>query len=400
MKNIFMQINGAPVKAEVAPRTHLADFLRGQQSLTGTHIGCEHGVCGACTVLIDGSPARSCITFAVACDGAQVTTLEGLENDPILIDLREAFSANHALQCGYCTPGMLISCRDIIIRLPHADESRIRRELSGNLCRCTGYVGIVAAVTAVLKSRSRSQSQSVTPRLKLGPVGAHSLAAGRIEKSVLRTKVNEAQLRSSHEAVKPELWQAVERDGVELVQSFQVPYLRDDVWRFFDNLDQVARCMPGARLTAPPDNGRAEGEVNVKLGPIVSAFAGVVEVQRDVKTYTGIVRGTGRDTKSNSNARAIISYELRSLAGSLTQVDISVKFLLTGALAQFGRSGIVKDVTDHLTRVFADNLEASLSGKSITGSEAKVLDAGAVARQAIWGRVRASFQKIIRLKRS
>ena len=146
MTKLGMQINGKMVVTETEPRTHLADFLREQQFLTGTHIGCEHGVCGACTLLIDGVPARSCITYAVACDGAQITTIEGLRDDPVIADLREAFSANHALQCGYCTPAMLISCRDILTRLPDADEPRIRLELSGNLCRCTGYINIIKAV--------------------------------------------------------------------------------------------------------------------------------------------------------------------------------------------------------------------------------------------------------------
>ena len=149
MRNLILEINGRTASAVVEPRTNLADYLRGQEFLTATHIGCEHGVCGACTILVDGCPARSCITYAVACEGAHVTTLEGLEQDEITADLREAFSSNHALQCGYCTPGMLVSCRDIIIRLPDADEARVRRELSGNLCRCTGYVGIVAAVQQV-----------------------------------------------------------------------------------------------------------------------------------------------------------------------------------------------------------------------------------------------------------
>jgi carbon-monoxide dehydrogenase small subunit len=119
--------------------------------LTGTNLGCEHGVCGACTLMIDGAPARSCITFAVACEGADVRTIEGFDEDPLMDALREAFSAEHALQCGYCTPGMLMSARDIVTRLPAADEARVREELAGNLCRCTGYVGIVRAILSVLE---------------------------------------------------------------------------------------------------------------------------------------------------------------------------------------------------------------------------------------------------------
>jgi len=151
MKPIALTVNGKSVEASVQPRTHLADFLREHLRLTGTNLGCEHGVCGACTLMIDGAPARSCITFAVACEGADVRTIEGLDEDPLMDALREAFSAEHALQCGYCTPGMLMSARDIVTRLPAADEARVREELAGNLCRCTGYVGIVRAILSVLE---------------------------------------------------------------------------------------------------------------------------------------------------------------------------------------------------------------------------------------------------------
>jgi carbon-monoxide dehydrogenase small subunit len=156
MNRINLTVNGKPVSGQVEPRTHLADFLREHVLLTGTNIGCEHGVCGACTLWIDGAPARSCITYAVACDGADVRTIEGFEHDDVMAQLREAFTAEHALQCGYCTPGMLATSRDIVLRLPDADEARVREELSGNLCRCTGYVGIVRAVLRVLDARRKA----------------------------------------------------------------------------------------------------------------------------------------------------------------------------------------------------------------------------------------------------
>ncbi|MCX7361807.1 MAG: (2Fe-2S)-binding protein [Alphaproteobacteria bacterium] len=150
---VSLTVNGAPAKVEVEPRDHLADLLRGSLMLTGTHIGCEHGVCGACTVEIDGVPARSCITHAGSCDGASVRTIEGFDDDAVMAELREAFTREHALQCGYCTPGMLVTARDIVLRLPDADEARVREELAGNLCRCTGYRGIVRAVLHVLAAR-------------------------------------------------------------------------------------------------------------------------------------------------------------------------------------------------------------------------------------------------------
>jgi carbon-monoxide dehydrogenase small subunit len=150
---VSLTVNGQAVAAVATPRTHLADFLREGQLLTGTHLGCEHGVCGACTVLLDGVPVRSCITYAVTCEGQSVTTVEGLDDDEIAAALRAAFTAEHGLQCGFCTPGMIVSARDVVRRLPDADDARVRLEMSGNLCRCTGYVGIIRAIRRVLDQR-------------------------------------------------------------------------------------------------------------------------------------------------------------------------------------------------------------------------------------------------------
>ena len=187
-------------------------------------------------------------------------------------------------------------------------------------------------------------------------------------------------------------WAAVEQQGIELRQSFAVPFPRDQVWRFFADLDQVTRCMPGARLTKPMQGSRAEGEVNVKIGPIVSAFHGVLDVARDDSQFRGTVRGAGRDVKSPSSARAIITYGVQSSGATASQVDVSVKFLLSGALAQFSRSGLVKDVADHLTRVFVQNLEARLSGRPVAAEAAGTLDAAAIARSALWARI-AGFMR-------
>ena len=153
MTDLSININGEHIKADVEPRLSLADFIRDRQRLTGTHLGCEHGVCGACTVLMNGEPVRSCITFAAVADGSEITTIEGFDQDEPMAQLRQAFHENHALQCGYCTPGMLVAARDIVTRLPDADEDRVRLELAGNLCRCTGYVGIVKAILSVLEQQ-------------------------------------------------------------------------------------------------------------------------------------------------------------------------------------------------------------------------------------------------------
>ena len=149
--NNGLRVNGKKIKETIESRQSLADFLRETLMLTGTHLGCEHGVCGACTVWINGAPSRSCITLAASCDDAEVISIEGFKDDPQMEKLRSAFISEHALQCGYCTPAMLMTARDIITRLPHADTDRVRLELAGNLCRCTGYAGIVRAIMAVLE---------------------------------------------------------------------------------------------------------------------------------------------------------------------------------------------------------------------------------------------------------
>jgi aerobic-type carbon monoxide dehydrogenase small subunit (CoxS/CutS family) len=148
MHRIELKVNGKPVAAEVESRLSLVDFLRHELRLTGTHVGCSHGVCGACTVIMNGRTARSCIAFAVQANGAEITTVEGLAQGERLSPLQEEFHRCHALQCGYCTPGMLISATALLTENPKPSEAEIRTALSGNLCRCTGYVNIVRAVKA------------------------------------------------------------------------------------------------------------------------------------------------------------------------------------------------------------------------------------------------------------
>jgi carbon-monoxide dehydrogenase small subunit len=142
---IRLRVNGVERRARVPARLLLADLLRDEFGLTGTHLGCEHGVCGACTVLLDGEPVRACLLFAVQADGGAVTTVEGLAGPAALHPLQEAFWAHHALQCGFCTPGILLTLAAVLAERPRASELEIREALSGHLCRCTGYQNIVAA---------------------------------------------------------------------------------------------------------------------------------------------------------------------------------------------------------------------------------------------------------------
>ena len=146
MTTTTLTINNRTVTADVEPRLSLADFIRDHHGLTGTHTACEHGVCGACTLLLNARPVRSCITLAVAADGMEIRTIEGYDGDEVMSVIRACFKKSHAVQCGYCTPGMLATAYDIVTRLPGINRQRIKHELSGNLCRCTGYLGIVDAI--------------------------------------------------------------------------------------------------------------------------------------------------------------------------------------------------------------------------------------------------------------
>ena len=154
LTTIRLIVNGESVEAAVAPRQHLADFLRDGLGLTGTHVGCEHGVCGACTVRLDGTIVRSCLVLAVQADGSSVDTVEGLSDSGVLADLQAAFEARNALQCGFCTPGMLLAAQELLARGGVPDRATIREHLSGNYCRCTGYHAIVDAVAATAQART------------------------------------------------------------------------------------------------------------------------------------------------------------------------------------------------------------------------------------------------------
>lgn len=154
---IRVRVNGRLCERAVEPRQLLGDFLRETLGLTGTHFGCEHGVCGACTVLVDGDSMRSCLLLAVQVDGCEVTTVEGLGAPDRLNPLQQAFREHHGLQCGFCTPGMLMTATDLLAKSPLATEEEIREGLSGNLCRCTGYQGIVKAVAAAAAARRKEK---------------------------------------------------------------------------------------------------------------------------------------------------------------------------------------------------------------------------------------------------
>jgi len=322
-QTVTLTVNGKAVTAAVEPRTHLADFLREQLLLTGTHLGCEHGVCGACTVEIDGQIARACITFAVACDGAEVRTIEGFNDDSVMARLRQAFTEEHALQCGYCTPGMLIAARDIATRLPEADEARVRVELSGNLCRCTGYAGIVAAVRRVLDER-QAAGEVGKPDLEPAVVRRPAVAASR-------TKPAPAPAPMAVPAGPAMAPGELDAGMTTLEQQFTVRHPRARVWAMFGDLERVAACMPGAALTEPPRDGQLTGRIAIKLGPMGATFVGAATLTLDEAAYQGIIAGSGRDKLSATRAKGRVTYRLVEVEGAAaTRVEVAVAFSLAG----------------------------------------------------------------------
>lgn len=354
MKAVTMKVNGNSVTADVEPRLHLADFLRNDCHLTGTHLGCEHGVCGACTVIKDGRPVRSCLTYTVSCEAAEIATIESFDDDPVMTHLRAAFSAEHALQCGYCTPGMLVSSRDIVLRHAGRDISDrdIRRELSGNLCRCTGYDGIVRAIKRVL-ARPEYASGPILATSGSAPQKIDMLGRGTIPLDDGHDDAASGTATSS---------QATDR-GREIASSFILRHAPDTVWQALKDIRLVVACLPGAELNEVRDDGWVEGCFHIKLGPISARITGEGTVAYDDAQQRGYLEGQGKDNTSDSRARGDLMFRVEPDDAGRTRLQVSLTFELTGTLAQFSRGGLVEDIVRSLIEQFRVNLDAHLSGK-------------------------------------
>ncbi|AGW93273.1 MULTISPECIES: xanthine dehydrogenase family Fe-S subunit [Cupriavidus] len=386
MQTIEFTVNGRQVSGACADRTHLGDFLRDTHRLTGTHLGCEHGVCGACTVLLDDKPVRSCITFAAACQGADIVTVEGYQDDGVMADLRAAFNQHHALQCGFCTPGMLATARDIVLRLPDADDATIRHELSGNLCRCTGYMGIVAAIRAVLDAR----------RDAAGVIARHAAGAAPAEAPFTSFAVADEALGTLPHltaSTGAEAERSADRKGWSRIEgSFTVPYALDAVWAFMADLPAVAGCLPGAVLTEVAGE-KVKGHIAIKFGPMSAKFEGAARLQRDDALKRGVLKGAGQDSLSNSKAAGDIAYQLKALSAHETEVAVDLQYSLQGPLAQFSRSGLVRDFVRRMIADFgksvARRMDPTLSDAE--RNQAVRLNPVAMFFGVLWERVKRWF---------
>jgi aerobic carbon-monoxide dehydrogenase small subunit len=384
---IALTVNGEPVAAQVEPRTHLADFLRDHLRLMGTHIGCEHGVCGACTVLIDDVPVRSCITYAVACDGLAPRTIEGFERDATMARLREAFSREHGLQCGFCTPGMLIMARDIVHRLPQADAARVRTELAGNLCRCTGYAGIINAVCSVLEAAPRVEPAAASPAAPGSRFAAFAPAPNETAlPAAERARIGAATGPDDGRTASSRGWKRFE-------ETFDVTRPPGEVWRAFGDIPAMTSCLPGAELIAH-DATSMKARMRVRLGPIAAAFAGSAAMERDEAALAGTISGGGSDVPSGSRAGGKITYRCSPLPdGAGTRVHLAVEYKVQGTLAQFSRSGLAEELARRLIAEFSATLNARLAGE---GGQRR-----APAALNLWALLRASLAaRITRLLRS
>ncbi|MFL9827941.1 xanthine dehydrogenase family Fe-S subunit [Rhodoplanes sp. SY1] len=407
MTTITLEVNGRIVTAEVTPRTHLADFLREQLMLTGTHIGCEHGVCGACTVEIDGEIARSCITFAVACDGARVRTIEGFDDDPLMARLRDAFATSHALQCGYCTPGQLVAARDLIRRKSSEPDLDIRTEMSGNLCRCTGYAGIVEAIETVT---AEAPAVPALPTERwAGPAPGPGAQPARAAATALMVSSSPVRPPSSGPVrgvapavparqIKVEVGPVtVENGETRFTQSFVLEHPRGDVWTLMRDPARVAACMPGLALDPPGADGRLAGRMEVKLGPISAGFSGDGTMVRDDGAQRMVIEGRGSDRKSGSRASGRVEYTLSETVTTsvpATRVDCVIAFTLQGPLAQFGRSDLVRDLVGRIGAAFASNVDARLRAPDATLAPAE-LGGVSLMLGVLWGRIRQAVLRAL-----
>ncbi|MEO1198597.1 MAG: 2Fe-2S iron-sulfur cluster-binding protein [Pseudomonadota bacterium] len=352
--SIVLSVNGERHRVTVPARTQLAEILRDHLHLTGTHLGCEQGVCGACTVMIDGVPARSCIRFAGSCDGISVETIEGFSGDDLMHRLRRAFSEHHALQCGFCTPGMIVTARDIVDRLDAPDETRIRHELSGNLCRCTGYVGIVEAIADVIVQRNEAGLEPLNPAVPV-PAGRGGFQPFR------PTQTADSDVPAIVGAATGD---GVRRDGIWTVVSRTVmlDHPPDAVWAHFSDLPEVAACIPGAEL-GEMSGERFDGRVAIRFGPISAAFEGDGTYALDEAAHSGRLTGKGRDKGGQSNLTGDLAFTVSEGhdAGAST-VSLELRFALEGMLAQFNRPELVTGFVDYVLGEFIANCSAVLSG--------------------------------------
>ncbi|MGC7101362.1 xanthine dehydrogenase family Fe-S subunit [Amycolatopsis lurida] len=356
---VSFTVNGTPVTLSLPARVTLSDALRDHLGLTGTHVGCEHGVCGMCTVLVDGQAARACLLFAVQLDGADIVTVEGLGKPDALHPLQESFGRNHALQCGFCTPGFLMSSYDLLTDKPGVRAEELPEQLSGVICRCTGYRNIV---TAVRETQERFPEGVPAP----GNCGARALA-GRAtgQAGGARSSEDEGTADEAPQAVEIVLPAGEPTIAVRITTEIAVAGER--VWDVFDDIHLLARCLPGAELTGELGDDQYAGRARISVGPVKLTFKGVAQLlehHRGARYLRVLAQG-----QDSSGAQTQADIELRTeAAGEGTVLHADAKVYLTGRIAQFGRA-LAGDISRRMFEQFAAAVaKAATSGEAPAGA--------------------------------
>ncbi|MFM7008318.1 MAG: xanthine dehydrogenase family Fe-S subunit, partial [Betaproteobacteria bacterium] len=321
--------------------------------------------------------------------------IEGYAQDPVMRRLREAFTVHHALQCGYCTPGMLASARDIVLRLPDADEERVRIELAGNICRCTGYMGIVAAIMSVLHDLSQNPDADIN----LLRSGKHGLQISERSAATQPERFEGFSAQDSgHSAKSQQVMVDVapvttdsKANGTKVDGFFEVPCSADKVWAFMTDLRRVAACLPGAQVDEM-SGSEVTGSVAVKFGPMSASFKGRAMLELDPQNRSAVLRGSGQDALSQSRATGDVLYRVQSLGPTHTKVFVELTYALQGPLAQFSRSGLVQEFVRRMIADFGHNVAEVIqdpNGQRVRSSTA--INPLAVLASILWSRIKRLF---------
>jgi aerobic-type carbon monoxide dehydrogenase small subunit (CoxS/CutS family)/carbon monoxide dehydrogenase subunit G len=385
VSEVSLTVNGTAVTLDVEPRLTLVDALRHRLGLTGTHVGCEHGVCGACTVLVDGVAVRSCLMFCVQAEGAEITTVEALGEVDDLHPLQAAFSRHHGLQCGFCTPGFLMSAYELLHDGFAGDAEQLREELSGVLCRCTGYVGIVEAVREVAESHPDGLPE---PKALGRPINIRRVVPPRAEAQALSAAQAEPAARAPADKVDVPVPEGEPNETIEV--SSTISPSPAQTWELLSDFMRMTRCMPGVELDTEHGEDTYSGRVRVHLGPMRLAFAGAARVlERDVEERRLRAVASGRDA-SGSGVQADVVISARG-SGEQTDLRAEAKLYLTGRAAQFGRS-LAGDVSRQLFKEFGSCVERTLTTGEV--SEPRRLAGGALAWQLLRGRLQELLRRL------
>ncbi|TQL69081.1 carbon-monoxide dehydrogenase small subunit [Nocardioides albertanoniae] len=350
---VNLTINGTEVHLSLPARVTLSDALRDHLGLTGTHVGCEHGICGMCTVLVDGDAARACLLFAAQLDGAEITTVEGLGRQDELHPLQESFGRHHGLQCGFCTPGFLMSSYDLLTHEPGVQRDDLPAELSGVLCRCTGYRNIIDAVDDVaqthrgtLPAPGNCGKRALVGRTAAAATGPAAISAESTFDEEPAERPQEIDLPAGDPTIHIEVTSRLDSNPTEVA-------------RVFGDIRLLARCLPGAELTDELGADWYRGRARIALGPMRMAFNGIAHIEEQSADRI-VMKAQGKDAGGGALARIIMTAAAVDGGGTALQADASV--FLTGRIAGFGRS-LAGDVSRRMFEEFARAVDRAASGE-------------------------------------